>query len=544
MSKRRRADDEESSPSELSSSEESDDEAKAFNEAVDRGMAAMGDESWGGAIDAFAEALKLDGGRSADCAYNLACCHASRGEIGAALQWLRSAAEWGVRDVQPARDEQLSNLRGVAEFERLAKELARSSAGGARGAGADGDPGDGGGGGARAFAPAPAAVLSRERRSGGGARMAALMGEEKEKDDAFWGHDTWADDEQADEEYSGEEEKPDYFDSDFNDTESDDDDDDDGEGGGKGRKARGGGGRRRELDDDDGEGARAKGRGRAYHEPKRASAARAPMTAEERVAARKAAKARQAALAALGTSRGRRDTTQAKTQSSAADRARVDEAMQASRRAQAPRVKPKSDFTQEELLLEAAKTEQANVQWLEEQRAAAAAYARSSSSRAGGGSGMKLRPSLLSLALPLSRYALKHARAKSAFAPAHTLQCRLVSRRADAGGASATTLTFPKVDDVPPMLRRRDAPLVPAHLRAGGGGSPRGAGAGAAAAAAPRCAVTGRPAKYRDALTGEPYADADAFRELRRRYGAETRSRAAVAQQAALAFARARQVAL
>ena len=42
MSKRRRADDEESSPSELSSSDESDNEAKAFNEAVDRGMAAMG----------------------------------------------------------------------------------------------------------------------------------------------------------------------------------------------------------------------------------------------------------------------------------------------------------------------------------------------------------------------------------------------------------------------------------------------------------------------------------------------------------------------
>ena len=36
---------------------------------------------------------------------------------------LRAAAEGGVRDVQPAKDEQLSNLRGVAEFERLAKEL-------------------------------------------------------------------------------------------------------------------------------------------------------------------------------------------------------------------------------------------------------------------------------------------------------------------------------------------------------------------------------------------------------------------------------------
>jgi YL1 nuclear protein C-terminal domain len=40
-----------------------------------------------------------------------------------------------------------------------------------------------------------------------------------------------------------------------------------------------------------------------------------------------------------------------------------------------------------------------------------------------------------------------------------------------------------------------------------------------------RCAhttqqITGQPAKYRDPLTGYPYADAAAFKELRKRYGA------------------------
>jgi YL1 nuclear protein C-terminal domain len=32
--------------------------------------------------------------------------------------------------------------------------------------------------------------------------------------------------------------------------------------------------------------------------------------------------------------------------------------------------------------------------------------------------------------------------------------------------------------------------------------------------------ITGQPAKYRDPLTGYPYADAAAFKELRKRYGA------------------------
>lgn len=35
-----------------------------------------------------------------------------------------------------------------------------------------------------------------------------------------------------------------------------------------------------------------------------------------------------------------------------------------------------------------------------------------------------------------------------------------------------------------------------------------------------RCCVTGQPAKYRDPVTGLPYATIDAFKQLRQRYEA------------------------
>merc|ERR1711988_1912996 len=37
----------------------------------------------------------------------------------------------------------------------------------------------------------------------------------------------------------------------------------------------------------------------------------------------------------------------------------------------------------------------------------------------------------------------------------------------------------------------------------------------------PVCAITGLPAKYKDPLTKQPYANAEAFKELRRRYNQE-----------------------
>ena len=45
------------------------------------------------------------------------------------------------------------------------------------------------------------AMLERDRRATAGKRMANLVGEELEKDQSFWGHDTW-EEEEEDSEYS------------------------------------------------------------------------------------------------------------------------------------------------------------------------------------------------------------------------------------------------------------------------------------------------------------------------------------------------------
>ena len=58
-----------------------------------------------------------------------------------------------------------------------------------------------------------------------GKRVADLEGSDAENDEEFWGHGTWAES-SDDEVYSTEDEKPDMFDSDFNETEDDSSDDD------------------------------------------------------------------------------------------------------------------------------------------------------------------------------------------------------------------------------------------------------------------------------------------------------------------------------
>ena len=54
-------------------------------------------------------------------------------------------------------------------------------------------------------------------------------------------------------------------------------------------------------------------------------------------------------------------------------------------------------------------------------------------------------------------------------------------------------------------------------------GAPADAPADAAAGGGRVCAITGEPAKYRDPVSGLPYANLEAFRELRRRYPAPER---------------------
>lgn len=64
------------------------------------------------------------------------------------------------------------------------------------------------------------AQMLENKRATRGKRMAQLVGEAAEEDDAFWGNDIWGEGDESDNEsYSEEEVEPDLFDSDFNDTE-------------------------------------------------------------------------------------------------------------------------------------------------------------------------------------------------------------------------------------------------------------------------------------------------------------------------------------
>ena len=187
-------------------------ETKEFDEICEQGMAHVEEEEWKDATLCFERALKLDakteGSKEvseerADCAFNLACCHAQCSRLDDAETWLRRSVAWGVRDVDLMKDKHLAPLR--AHDVALCMNLSE------------------------ALRPAPvrqAAVLQRSRRQRSGGAMAALIRQEKERQaqqddddiDDFWK------DEKDDDEYSGsaesEHERRDVFDSDFDEDES------------------------------------------------------------------------------------------------------------------------------------------------------------------------------------------------------------------------------------------------------------------------------------------------------------------------------------
>jgi hypothetical protein len=187
-------------------------ETKEFDEQCEQGMAHVEEEEWKDATLCFERALKLDakteGSKEvseerADCAFNLACCHAQCNRLDDAETWLRRSVAWGVRDVDLMKDKHLAPLR--AHDVALCMNLSE------------------------ALRPAPvrqAAVLQRSRRQRSGGAMAALIRQEKERQasnedediDDFWK------DEKDDDEYSGsaesEHERRDVFDSDFDEDES------------------------------------------------------------------------------------------------------------------------------------------------------------------------------------------------------------------------------------------------------------------------------------------------------------------------------------
>ena len=187
-------------------------ETKEFDEICEQGMAHVEEEEWKDATLCFERALKLDakteGSKEvseerADCAFNLACCHAQCNRLDDAETWLRRAVAWGVRDVDLMKDKHLAPLR--AHDVALCMNLSE------------------------ALRPAPvrqAAVLQRSRRQRSGGAMAALIRQEKERQAANEDEDIddfWKD-EKDDDEYSGsaesEHERRDVFDSDFDEDES------------------------------------------------------------------------------------------------------------------------------------------------------------------------------------------------------------------------------------------------------------------------------------------------------------------------------------
>lgn len=61
------------------------------------------------------------------------------------------------------------------------------------------------------------------------------------------------------------------------------------------------------------------------------------------------------------------------------------------------------------------------------------------------------------------------------------------------------TITYTNIDNLPDLFKRLKPPPIPEKL----------------------CVITGLPAKYFDPKTKRPYANLEAFKELRRRYASE-----------------------
>jgi len=255
-------------------------EPNEFDDCCDKGMAHVKAGEWVDAAVAFEKALAIDkkeegdkevSEERADCAFNLACCHAQTGHLDKAEQWLRRAVSWGVRGVDLMNDADLAPLRdgNFALFVNLS-EAAQPR---------------------QARAPA---VLQRSRRDRRGGQMAALIKQEKERQasrtddddvDEFWK------DEDDDGEFSddgSDHEHRDWFDSDFDESEEEDSGDEYDEHGEKvkKKKARGAGKRRRDDDDDS----------KYSSKPEAAAPKRSRRAAAEAGAARTAAE-----VAALGS---------------------------------------------------------------------------------------------------------------------------------------------------------------------------------------------------------------------------------------------------
>ena len=156
----------------------------------------------------------------------------------------------------------------------------------------------------------------------------------------------------------------------------------------------------------------------------------------------------------INSDRAVRSSTIAKTES--ADKAR--KLKQQALKSRAPvRAPIKHKFTQKELLLDALSTEESNERWLRKQKEL--------SQDLGTVNKMKL------------------------LATGNVI--RFTSRR-----GTYDTVTFTEVDSMPSFLRTHKVPKIPEK----------------------KCIITGEEARYRDPVTGHPYANIEAFKELKRKF--------------------------
>jgi len=324
-------------------------------------------------------------------------------------------------------------------------------------------------------------AFGREKRATMGKRMGGLVGEELDKDETFWGDGKWNIDD-AESEYSNESESGDEIDSDFSGSEDEaagaggeDEEDEEAE---RNLTAR----EKRQQQQETG--ARSK-----YKEPKRrgrppsSSAAVAAAAAEAALLAsmtpeevetlkekrKEAARLRREAALLAPVDRAKRATTQQKTVATQEALAKVAKEEARKPVVKAPRVS-KCIFTQEEMLVEACKTEQENARWL------------------------------------LARKRMQNESDATAHAPKRQvkLAARFISRR---GGYNV--VNFPEVD------------LMPAILKGGGGEGgreerrKRSRTEEGSEVDVRKCVITGLRARYFDPLTQQPYANREAFKALR-----------------------------
>eukprot|EP00903_Cladosiphon_okamuranus_P012224 g11464.t1 len=314
-------------------------------------------------------------------------------------------------------------------------------------------------------------------RSTRGQRISELQGEDAEADETFWGQGAWQEAEDGDSEFSSEEEEPDKFDKDFNDSESEEEDDN-----GQEENAL----RKNERT------AKRKQPGGVYKEPKTFVAKKRKVTTPSTgtggggSSSAKGGKSSDGGPPGVLSKRTVRASTKNKTEKSLEVREGEAKAREAQLKRSAPQPKKtlKGQFTQKQLLLEAIQTEQENMRWI------------------------------------LKQQRLEDEAKEDEGRPKQNkiIASRYVSRR-----GCVDTIFFPDAYYLPPVLRQ--APYSADKTQDGSGAAGAGGAGQSGSKYDRRCKVTGAPAPYKDPLTGYYYANAAAFRQVRKRYGASARQR-------------------